>query len=149
MSAYKRIVGLAVGMCVVLAFSVANDILMRHYSTIITPPNYSLTAYATLGFAENCIMALLIGESLLKKNYKQYLPLWVCLFCLDLMSTIFMLTIKSRYLCFATSFICVAAVLHLLFLYIKNTRYLGFLMLPVVIWYIYLFLNYYAAALSF
>lgn len=147
MSAYKRIVGLAVGMCVVLAFSIANDILMRHYSASISPQNYSLTLYITLGFAENCIMALLIGESLLKKNYKLYLPLWICLFCLDLLSTVFMLTIKSHYLCFATSFICVAAALNLLFLYIKNTRYLGFLMLPVVIWYVYLFLNNYAAVL--
>jgi hypothetical protein len=145
MSAYKRIVALAVGMSVVLAFSVANDILTRHY--LSAPPLYALSAYVTLGFAENFIMALLIGESLLKKNYKQYLPLWICLFCLDFLSTLFLLTINSRYLCFAASFVCVAASMHLLFLYIKNTRYLGFLMLPVVVWYIYLFLNNYAAVL--
>ncbi|MDD4316186.1 MAG: hypothetical protein PHC84_03375 [Clostridia bacterium] len=58
-----------------------------------------------------------------------------------------MLANGSVYLFFSMSFICVATSLQLLFLYIKNTRYLGFLMLPVAIWYIYLFLHNYAFVL--
>ncbi|MDD4316187.1 MAG: hypothetical protein PHC84_03380 [Clostridia bacterium] len=62
MGAYKRIVGLAVGMSLVLAFSMANDILTRHHSVFFFSPHgfYNAAVHATLGFIEKCIMALLI-----------------------------------------------------------------------------------------
>lgn len=143
MTTYKRIVYLAIGLVTVLFFGGLGDIFTHinapFYENLIKPmTNNNVIAF--INFLIYCIMAYIISESLMKKNNRHDYILWISLLSLELISTITLFVLHSLYLTFTLHFLIVVVAISMLMSYINNYKYLGFFMLPVVIWYAYLFM---------
>ncbi len=147
MNVYKKIVYFTIGLITVLFFGGLADVFtyqsMPYYENL-TKPVVNDNLILMINFFVYCIMAYLIGKSLIKKERRHYYLLWVLLLALELLSVITLFYMHNLYLTFSMYFIMVILAISMLFAYIHSTKYLGFLMLPVTIWYIYLFMYNYA-----
>lgn len=140
MTAYKRIVCLCLGLVVMLVFDGICEFTMQPsqpFYQSLNKPYINTIAHMLFYFFISLLMSLLIGESILNKRFRDYFVYWISLFCLKILSNIFIFLLHNLFMAFALDFIITIICMNLLVLYTKNTRYLGFVMLLVTIWYIY------------
>lgn len=148
MRAYKRIVFLAIGLLLVMMYSVLCDIIINvespFYQSLITPTINHSTFFLLIMFFINCLMSFVLGETLLDKNYFDTISMWVMLFLTRIFSLISFFVLNNLYLSNSFAIIATCICIIMLFVYIKKTRYRGIAMLPITIWFIYLFLYNYS-----
>lgn len=141
MATYKRIVCCCVVLAAVLAISE-----ICSYIIDISSPYYEDVLNASIPFnhdfvwiAVYMLMTVLAAECFINPKLKEFSYHWIFLFIIHIFWIVCLFVIDSLETALSAIFLINILTLNILFIYVKHTKYLSFIMLPVAAWYCYLF----------